>query len=91
MFRERMKNIPPEMREKRFRNVGDPRRTDLLKSAYEHGAKSSFEVHGVAAYERAFKMLEDALAQNGGPLNSRFRSHARRHQPDAVRSAARLP
>ena len=24
-------------------------------------------MHGVAAYERAFKMLEDALAQNGGP------------------------
>jgi glutathione S-transferase len=24
MFRERMKNMPPEIREKRFRNVGDP-------------------------------------------------------------------
>ena len=24
-------------------------------------------MHGVAAYERAFKMLEDALAQSGGP------------------------
>ena len=41
IFRERMKNIPPELREKRFRNVGDPRRTDRLKSTYEHGAKSS--------------------------------------------------
>ena len=26
MFRERMRTMPPELREKRFRNVGDPRR-----------------------------------------------------------------
>ena len=62
-----MKNTPPEVREKRFRNVGDPRRTDRFKSTYEHGAKSPFAVHGVAAYERAFKLLEDALARGGGP------------------------
>ena len=67
MFRERMKNMAPELREKRFRNVGDPRRTDRFKSTYEHGAKSPFVVHGVAAYERAFKMLEDTLAESGGP------------------------
>jgi glutathione S-transferase len=67
MFRERMKNMSPELREKRFRNVGDPRRTDRFKSTYEHGAKSPFVVHGVAAYERAFKMLEDTLAESGGP------------------------
>jgi glutathione S-transferase len=42
MFRERMKNMPPEIREKRFRNVGDPRRTDRFKSTYELGAKSPF-------------------------------------------------
>ncbi len=64
---KRMKNTPPEVREKRFRNVGDPRRTDRFKSTYEHGAKSPFVVHGVAAYERAFKLLEDALARSGGP------------------------
>jgi ganglioside-induced differentiation-associated protein 1 len=67
MFRERMKGMAPEIRERRFRNVGDPRRTDRFKSTYEHGAKSPFVVHGVAAYERAFKMLEDALAGSGGP------------------------
>ena len=37
MFRERMRTMSPELREKRFRNVGDPRRTDRFKSTYEHG------------------------------------------------------
>jgi glutathione S-transferase len=67
MFRERMKSMPAELREKRFHNVGDPRRTDRFKSTYEHGAKSPFVVHGVAAYERAFKMLENTLAETNGP------------------------
>ena len=42
MFRERMKNMSPELREKRFKNVGDPRRTDRFKSTYEHGVYSPF-------------------------------------------------
>jgi glutathione S-transferase len=67
MFRERMKKMTPESREKRFRNVGDPRRRDRFKSTYEHGVQSPFVLHGVAAYERAFKMLEDTLAESGGP------------------------
>ena len=62
MFRERMKAMPEALRETRFKNVGDPRRTDRFKSTYEHGAQSPFVLHGVAAYERAFKMLEDTLA-----------------------------
>jgi len=66
MFRERMKNMPEEIRQARFRNVGDPRRTDRFKSTYEHGVRSPFVVHAVAAYERAFKMLEEAL-DGGGP------------------------
>ena len=67
MFRERMKNMPPEVREKRFRNVGDPRRTDRFKSTYEYGVKSPFVVHGIAAYERAFKTLEASIAEDKGP------------------------
>jgi glutathione S-transferase len=67
MFRERMKNMPEGTRQKRFRNVGDPRRTDRVKSTYELGVQSPFVVHAVAAYERAFKYLEAALAENGGP------------------------
>lgn len=66
MFRERMRNMPEEIRQARFRNVGDPRRTDRFKSTYEHGVQSPFVIHAVAAYERAFKMLEETLA-NGGP------------------------
>ncbi len=67
MFRERMKAMPEEIRQKRFRNVGDPRRTDRFKSTYEHGVESPFVVHAVAAYERAFKHLEAELQENGGP------------------------
>lgn len=66
MFRERMKTMPEEIRQRRFRNVGDPRRTDRFKSTYEHGVQSPFVVHAVAAYERAFKTLEADLGA-GGP------------------------
>jgi glutathione S-transferase len=67
MFRERMRSMTPELREKRFRNVGDPRRTDRFKSTYEHGVQSPFVLHAIAAYERAFKYLEETLAEAGGP------------------------
>jgi glutathione S-transferase len=66
MFRERMRNMPEELRAARFRNVGDPRRRDRFKSTYELGANSPFVLHAVAAYERAFKLLEQTLAE-GGP------------------------
>jgi glutathione S-transferase len=65
MFRERMKAMSPELREKRFRNVGDPRRTDRFKSTYEHGVYSPFVLHAIAAYERAFKLMEQTLAERG--------------------------
>ena len=67
MFRERMRSMAPELREKRFKNVGDPRRTDRFKSTYEHGVHSPFVLHGIAAYERAFKYLEETLAERGRP------------------------
>jgi glutathione S-transferase len=31
VFRERMKNMPAELRESRFRNIGDPRRRDRFQ------------------------------------------------------------
>jgi glutathione S-transferase len=65
MFRERMKNMTPELRAKRFRNVGDPRRRDRFMSTYEHGVNSPFVLHGIAAYERAFKLMETTLAERG--------------------------
>jgi glutathione S-transferase len=67
MFRERMKAMTPELRQKRFRNVGDPRRRDRFMSTYEHGVHSPFVLHAIAAYERAFKYLEETLAERGGP------------------------
>src|SRR4029079_5810751 len=66
MCRERRRSVSPELREKRFKNVGDPRRTDRFKSTYEHGVQSPFVLHGIAAFERAFKQLEQTLA-DGGP------------------------
>jgi glutathione S-transferase len=66
MFRERMRNMPAELRETRFRNIGDPRRRDRFKSTYELGIRSPFVLHGIAAYERAFRHLEETLAE-GGP------------------------
>jgi glutathione S-transferase len=65
MFRERMRNMPEEIRERRFRNVGDPRRRDRFMSTYELGVRSPYVKHGIAAYERAFKMLEDTLSETG--------------------------
>ncbi len=67
MFRERMKAMPEETRQARFRNVGDPQRTDRLKSTYEQGVRSPFVVYAVASYEHAFRRLEEALAESGGP------------------------
>ena len=65
MFRERMRNMPEEIRERRFRNIGDPRRRDRFMSTYELGVQSQYVKHGIAAYERAFKFLEDTLTETG--------------------------
>ncbi len=66
MFRERMKSMSAELREARFRNIGDPRRRDRFKSTYELGAQSPYVLYAIAAYERMFKALEEELAE-GGP------------------------
>jgi glutathione S-transferase len=34
-------------------------------STYELGVRSPYVVHAIAAYERAFKMLEETLAESG--------------------------
>lgn len=65
MFRERMRNMPADLREARFRNIGDPRRRDRFKSTYELGVKSPYVLYAIAAYERAFKSLEETLAEGG--------------------------
>jgi glutathione S-transferase len=65
MFRERMRNMSESEREARFRNVGDPRRRDRFVSTYELGVESPFVLWAIAAYERAFKSMDDALAEGG--------------------------
>ncbi len=66
MFREKMKNMPEETRQVRFRNIGDPRRRDRFMSTYEHGVQSPYVLHAIGAYERAFKYMEETLSE-GGP------------------------
>ncbi len=62
MFRERLKNLPEEMREARFRNIGDPTRGDRLKSTFEDGVESRYVYRGIAAFEMAFKGIDGALS-----------------------------
>jgi glutathione S-transferase len=66
MFRERMKNMPEKTRQVRFRNIGDTRRRDRFMSTYELGVQSPYVLHAIDAYERAFKYMEETLAE-GGP------------------------
>jgi glutathione S-transferase len=64
MFRERMKKMSPEERQGRYDNVGDPRRRDLMMSTFELGTRAPLVLYGVAGFERAFKRLEDVLADS---------------------------
>jgi glutathione S-transferase len=65
MFRERMRNMPDDMRERRFQNIGDPRRRDRYRSTYELGVRSPFVLYAIYAYERAFMLMEEALTERG--------------------------
>jgi len=58
--------MPEEIRQARFRNVGDPRRRDRVKSTLEQGVHSPFVLQAIYAYEKAFKLLEETLV-DGGP------------------------
>jgi glutathione S-transferase len=62
MFRDRMQAMSDEERERRYRNVGDPVRRDRHKSVFEHGVDSPYVARAVAAYEIAFRAMEEALA-----------------------------
>ncbi len=67
MFRERMKNMPDEQRETRFRNVGDPSKRDRFMSTYELGVDSPYVFQAIGNWEKAFKALDASLAEFGGP------------------------
>ena len=62
MFRERMKQQTEEQRQQRYRNVGDPARRDRYKSTFEEGTDSPYVFRGIAAFEIAFKGMDEALA-----------------------------
>ncbi len=62
MFRERMKTMPDDVRERRFLNIGDPARRARFESSFEHGVNSPFVFRAIADYEIAFRDLEAALA-----------------------------
>ena len=66
MFREKMKSMTEEQREGRFRNVGDPGKRARFVSTYEQGVESPFVFQGIAAFEKLFANMSDALA-GGGP------------------------
>ena len=67
MFRERMKNMPEEQRETRFTNVGDPNKRARLMSTYELGVESPYVFQAIGNWEKAFKTMDAALADSGGP------------------------
>ena len=65
MFRDRMKNMTEEQRQSRYRNVGDLERGEHIRSCYELGVESPYVLQGIAAYEKAFKTMEQDLADGG--------------------------
>ncbi|NQU72955.1 MAG: glutathione S-transferase family protein [Rhodospirillales bacterium] len=61
MFRERMKTMPEDIRERRFLNIGDPARRDRFESSFELGVDSPYVFRAIADYEIAFRDIEAAL------------------------------
>ena len=62
VFREKMKNMSKEQREKRYQNVGDPERRARYISIFETGVNSHYVLEGIANFEKLFKNMEKALA-----------------------------
>ena len=71
MFRERMKNMPEEQRERRFANIGDENKRARFMSTFELGVESPYVFQAIANWEKAFKTMDTALSEtpegNGGP------------------------
>ena len=66
MFRERMRSMTDEQRARRWRNIGDPARSDRDRSVYAHGVDSPHVYNAIAAYESAFEKLEKTFAHGRG-------------------------
>jgi glutathione S-transferase len=65
MFRDRMIAMDEAEREKRFRNVGNPVREHLYRSAVDQGVASPFAFRAIASYELMARDLEKRLARTG--------------------------
>ncbi len=65
MFRARLAAMSEDQRQGRYRNVGDPKRGDLTRETYEHGASARQVVYAVHAYGKMFARLEAVLADAG--------------------------
>jgi glutathione S-transferase len=63
MFRERLRNMSEEQRQIRFRNIGDPARTARFMSTYEDGVESPYVFYGIAAFEKLFQHMSEALTE----------------------------
>ena len=62
VFREKMKDMSPDQREKRYQNVGDLERRARYISTYENGVESPYVLDGIAKFEKLFKNMETTLA-----------------------------
>ena len=62
VFREKMKDMSPDQREKRYQNVGDLERRARYISTYENGVESPYVWDGIAKFEKLFKNMETTLA-----------------------------
>ena len=61
MFRDKLRNMTEAQRNVRFNNVGDPARSARFRSTYEHGTDSPYVLYAVAAFEKLFRAMDDAL------------------------------
>ena len=66
-FRYKMQTMTEEQRQKRYANVGDPERRARFVSTYEQGVDSPYVLQAIGHFEKAFKGMEDALVETGGP------------------------
>lgn len=62
MFRDKLRNMSEAQRQVRFRNIGDPARSARFVSTYEHGVESPYVLYGIAAFEKLFRHMSEALA-----------------------------
>ena len=65
-FRYKMQTMSEAQRQIRYANVGDPERRARFISTYEQGVDSPYVFQAIGHFEKAFKAMEQALAE-GGP------------------------